>query len=624
MSESIAVDGAVPATELDEQAQMWESAFHLIIEDAAHDSLLEGTAFAQATSSEARQAAIEGAVAGQLLRTTDNYEHENPQRTRTLSIMHMIDELVVHSFPAVRITGLSGRPELNGMVGQAGPRADEITDRYPVTLSNGRRIVNLRIVNLRGAVGPPPAASTTSSVDGWDAEELARMRNPGRGVLAEQDGRCFMALLDMCHYLVDQITQAHRFPDVEAASRLRSERTDLCALLTAQMYSYWYSAPAGPGVYEMLCDWTADQPGIGAATRFSQQLGGRQEAAGRHRGGRQPNHLGQALHVLAKTECSQWPRRRKTSTFTFGGEDATGAALLVDAHHERVYRVIGISTSLGDLMRASGRGDELLGTSLLLTLLPFMGAIVYDGTLRGAPPATSPTTLQELRAVVTAAQAEGTIISQLPPVPDAPLLGKRVVVGGLQAKPELNGKAGIASAFDDDKERYAVSLEDGTGSYKLRAANLEVATPRKHSDGGAGANASDDGASPTLSVRELALQQRIAALQPRDDFWVFRRMGYTESENPAHMGMIMSGKTGMVVGTFQSAQLAPTAGEYLTSLEAALFDGGGGGPGVKPNSIAVDEKGPVGRLEQVLGPAGIQAGYYPPPTEEELTAMGVQ
>mmetsp|Transcript_4153 Transcript_4153/g.14100 ORF Transcript_4153/g.14100 Transcript_4153/m.14100 type:complete len:88 (-) Transcript_4153:102-365(-) len=85
--------------------------------------------------------------------------------------------------------------------------------------------------------------------------------------------------------------------------------------------------------------------------------------------------------------------------------------------------------------------------------------------------------------------------------------------------------------------------------------------------------------------------------------------------------MIMSGNSGMVVAPFQSKQLAPTAAEYLTALEAALF--GGRAQGVKPSSLAVDEKGAVARLKLVLGPMGIQAGYYPPPTEEELSAMGV-
>ena len=39
--------------------------------------------------------------------------------------------------------------------------------------------------------------------------------------------------------------------------------------------------------------------------------------------------------------------------------------------------------------------------------------------------------------------------------------------------------------------------------------------------------------------------------------------------------------------------------------------------------LATDEKSIVERLQAVLGPVGIQAGYYPPPSEEELAGMGM-
>ena len=102
-----------------------------------------------------------------------------------------------------------------------------------------------------------------------------------------------------------------------------------------------------------------------------------------------------ALHALAVNECSQWPRRRKTGVFHFAGEDGSGAALLADDGLKSVYRVVGISTSVGDMMRASGQ-VSLVGSSLHLTLLPFMGTIVYDGTLRGAPPKADPAFTSEL------------------------------------------------------------------------------------------------------------------------------------------------------------------------------------------------------------------------------------
>ena len=444
---------------------------------------------------------------------------------------------------------------------------------------------------------------------GWSAQELARMQNAGKGCLAEEDGRCFMALLDMCHFLVDQITQVHNFKDIEEASRLRGTRMDQAAMLTAQMYSYWYAAPAGPGVYEMLHEWTASQPGVGVSSRMRGELHGRKQ--------RQGTGMSAALHALAKNECANWPRRRKTGAFLFAGEDASGAALLADEQMECVYRVVGLSTSLGDLIRASGRGAELIGSSMLLTLLPYMGVIVYDGTLRGAPPRTDASTLAELKALADKALADGSIVRQLPEVADTPLLGQRVVVSGLQAKPELNGLYGFAGDYDDAKGRYAVTMENEAGAYKLKPDNLSKAPPR---------SAAEDAAStPALTTKELALQERLKAASTSGDMWVFRRMGYTEAENPMHMGMIMSGKSGMVMGQFRSKLLAPTAAEYLEALENAVFRNalGANGQAHKPQNMAVDDKGAVERLQLVLTPALIQAGYYPPPSEEELSAMGV-
>ena len=50
-------------------------------------------------------------------------------------------------------------------------------------------------------------------------------------------------------------------------------------------------------------------------------------------------------------------------------------------------------------------------------------------------------------------------------------------------------------------------------------------------------------------------------LEPMDDFWVMRRMGYSEAENPQHMGVIISSKSGMMLGTFQSKHLACCIGK---------------------------------------------------------------
>lgn len=348
--------------------------------------------------------------------------------------------------------------------------------------------------------------------EGWSPEELARMSlGPGRGTLSETDGRAFMGLLDMCHFLVDQITQVHNFPDVEAASLLRGTDTQACQLLSGQMYSYWDAAPAGPGVFEMLCEWTAAQPGVGAASRSARELGMGSKGGRKKANSQYP--LSAALHALAINECAQWPRRRKTGAFCFAGEDASGAALLADANLTKIYRVLGLSTSLGDMLRANGSGDPI-GAVLILTLLPFMGAIVYDGTLRGGPPNLDAGFLAELQALGTAAQAadSSVLVKELPHVADAPLLGKRVLVSGLQAKPELNDKYGLASTFDEPTGRYCVVMEDGLGAFKLKPANLAKAPPRV---GGARSSAE----TPTLTAKEQALQERLKALRSVDDMW---------------------------------------------------------------------------------------------------------
>ena len=56
---------------------------------------------------------------------------------------------------------------------------------------------------------------------------------------------------------------------------------------------------------------------------------------------------------------------------------------------------------------------------------------------------------------------------------ETPLLGRRVVINGLVAKPELNGRTGTAWSFDDDKGRYSVELDDTSSSLMIKPCNLQ-------------------------------------------------------------------------------------------------------------------------------------------------------
>jgi ankyrin repeat protein len=55
---------------------------------------------------------------------------------------------------------------------------------------------------------------------------------------------------------------------------------------------------------------------------------------------------------------------------------------------------------------------------------------------------------------------------------ETPLLGSRLVITGLVAKPELNRLTGTAVRFDDDKGRYSVELDGTASSLMIKPCNL--------------------------------------------------------------------------------------------------------------------------------------------------------
>jgi hypothetical protein len=62
----------------------------------------------------------------------------------------------------------------------------------------------------------------------------------------------------------------------------------------------------------------------------------------------------------------------------------------------------------------------------------------------------------------------------------AELIGSRVELAGLQAKPEMNGVAGVVKSFNAATERYVVQLDNGGQPFMLKAANLErLSMPRE-------------------------------------------------------------------------------------------------------------------------------------------------
>lgn len=56
---------------------------------------------------------------------------------------------------------------------------------------------------------------------------------------------------------------------------------------------------------------------------------------------------------------------------------------------------------------------------------------------------------------------------------DAPFVGKRVLIAGLMARPDLNGQTGEAVSFSSESARYGVQLPGGE-QIALRATNLSI------------------------------------------------------------------------------------------------------------------------------------------------------
>ncbi len=115
-------------------------------------------------------------------------------------------------------------------------------------------------------------------------------------------------------------------------------------------------------------------------------------------------------------------------------------------------------------------------------------------------------------------------------------------------------------------------------------------------------------------VRKIIAHITGAATMPGDgSFWVLRRHGYTERENPEHLVSVMQG--GGPLLPFQKwSALVPQLLEILELLDRAVTECGHR----KPKFAGVDVEYAVEPLKALLVPTGLQLMYYPPPSEEEI------
>jgi hypothetical protein len=68
----------------------------------------------------------------------------------------------------------------------------------------------------------------------------------------------------------------------------------------------------------------------------------------------------------------------------------------------------------------------------------------------------------------------------------SPYCGRRVKIHGLESKPEFNSMVGVATIYDDSKNRYTVELS--SGPIALQPKNLEPVNDDSSSNYGGGGN----------------------------------------------------------------------------------------------------------------------------------------
>lgn len=251
--------------------------------------------------------------------------------------------------------------------------------------------------------------------------------------------------------------------------------------------------------------------------------------------------------------------------------DRPDGAILVSEDCKRVYLVLGLAQSIGEVSNLGYRHGgyyrkpsypppklhgPLLGVIMNATLLNWQGMIIYDGLMMSVAMASKGKIKEALKAYTNAVD-QSTLITQL-----------EKKTGSLKEIP-------VPVVDPDEVRRLKLELFP-----KLEA------------------------------VRKEKYRKKTGPF----DIIVFRRVGYTEETNADHMVTIFGNHNGMLAPTFFTCRaLSPTVEEYVEMLHSVLFTAG------KPEYVSVDELSALEMLNAVLDGTGVKASYYSPPSNEEAT-----
>jgi hypothetical protein len=286
-----------------------------------------------------------------------------------------------------------------------------------------------------------------------------------------------------------------------------------------------------------------------------------------------------------------WDVRVNGNFWIVSQHPETGGALMVaENNFGNVYDVLGIRNALYPMVAADNANQNqdpsLPFTPVLLTatLIPWYGRLIYDGVVgpahnRRVPKQANALRTQKLMDAVQAAKVQGRIIQRLRET--------QANTTFAPAPPVATATASTGLAHHPPPTRDEAKL-----LHKLAA--LPAPLPIPHPEDG---DTTFGAATPFI--------------------WVFRRMGYTQEENPHHGGVVMVAD-GSILGPFQcSTGLAPTSIDILKSM---VFYGSRQTTRRQASCINIDDHDCFERVRFLLKDTDIRVEYYKPPSKEETAA----
>jgi hypothetical protein len=264
-----------------------------------------------------------------------------------------------------------------------------------------------------------------------------------------------------------------------------------------------------------------------------------------------------------------WHVRVHGNFWIVGSSQHTGAAYLIpEDSKSMVYEVLGIRNALYPMI---ARGPFTRPVLMAATLIPWYGRLLYDGVVRPAhdmhtPQQASRALTEKLQAAVDMAVNGGRVIARLRDT-------QRVPASEGPSRPRLA------------PNRHPPTEEEGRYMEQLAALPAPI---------------------------QASMEDNFDELKPWT--WTFRRMGYTEEENPGHMGIVIRGN-GVALGPFDCSALNPTSVDILrnTVTYARQLNR-------QPSVLSIDERVCCDRLKFLLQATDVRVHYYRPPSKEETFA----